>query len=75
MVGKLSELMLGDISPTKYEDLGNQMVIVPNTLVDLATVINIMMKDIFELFGFTNLRPTPIVLELVDRSKFGLKEY
>ena len=37
-------------------------------LVDLGETINVMTIETVRKLGLTNLRPTPTVLELVDRS-------
>ena len=59
----------------KYDDPGNPTVTVhigntqiPNVLVDLGVAINVMTIEIVRKFGLTNLRPTPTILELADRS-------
>ena len=59
----------------KYDDPGNPTVIVqigltqiPNVLVDLGVAINVMTIETVRKLGLTNLRPTPTVLELADRS-------
>jgi hypothetical protein len=76
VLGKLSELMMGKTTLVKYDDHGNPTVtvhigkmIIPNTLIDMGVAINIITKETTELLGLTNIIPTPIVLELVDRSK------
>ena len=59
----------------KYDDLGNPTVTVHigntqilNVLVDLGAAINIMTIETVRKLGLTNLRPTPTVLQLADRS-------
>jgi len=42
---------------------------ITNTLIDLGEAINVMTKDLFISLGLHGLRPTPTVLELVDRSR------
>ena len=66
----------------KYDDPGNPTVTVhightqiPNVLVDLGAMINVMTIETIRKLGLTNLRPTPIVLELVDRSTINPKEF
>ena len=61
---------------TKYGNPGNPIVttyikqiLVPNTLVDQGVSINIMTVTTMEGLQLGNLRPPPISLELVDRSK------
>jgi len=60
---------------TKYNDPGNPTLTVyindqpiTNTLIDLRATINAMKKDLFTTLGLHELRHTPTVLELVDRS-------
>ena len=59
----------------KYDDPRNPIVTVqightqiPNILVDLGAAINVMTIETIRKLGLTNLRPTPTVLELADRS-------
>ena len=59
----------------KYDDPRNPIVIVqigrtqiPNVLVDLGAAINVMTIETVRKLGLTNIRPTPIILELADRS-------
>ena len=59
----------------KYDDPGNPTVTVqightqiPNILVDLGASINVMTIETVKILGLTNLRPTPTILELADRS-------
>ena len=60
---------------TKYENPGNPTVTVqvgqtqiPNMLVDLGAVINVITMETVKKLGLTNVRPTPAILELADRS-------
>ena len=60
---------------TKYNDPGNPTVTVHIenhpiiiSLTDLGETINAMTKNLFISVGLHGLRPTPTVLELVDRS-------
>ena len=60
---------------TKYDDPGNPTVTVqvghtqiPNVLVDLGAAINVITIETVKKLGLTNLRPTPTILELADRS-------
>ena len=62
-------------SVTKYDDPGNPSVIVqvgqtqiPNVLVDLGAAINVITMETVKKLGLTNIRPTPTILELADRS-------
>ena len=59
----------------KYDDSGNPTVTVqigsmqiPNVLVDLGAAINVMTIETVRKLGLTNLMPTPIILELADKS-------
>lgn len=73
VMGKLSELMSIQPLLTKYNDLGNPMIIVyindqpiTNTLIDIGATINVMRKDLLTTLGLQGLRHTPTVLELVN---------
>ena len=75
VMGRLSELLQGKTPLVKYEDPGNptvtvqiDLVSISNTLVDLGVAISIMTSETLKLLGLKNLRPTPIILELADRS-------
>lgn len=66
---------------TKYNDLGNPAITIyiddqpiTNTLIDLGATINIMTMDLFTTLGLHELRHTPTVLELADRSHVRPKE-
>ena len=59
----------------KYDDPRNPTITmqigrtqIPNVLVDLGAVINVMIIKTIRKIGLTNLRPTPTILELADRS-------
>jgi hypothetical protein len=74
-VGSLSNLILGRETPVKYADPGNPIVTVqiqgcsfPNTLVDLGEAINIITMETYNALGFHSFDPTPIMLQLVNRS-------
>ena len=74
-MGRLLELFQGKTPLVKYGDLGNpivkvqiNLVSISNRLVDLGVVINIMTIETLKLLGLKNLRPTPTILELADRS-------
>ena len=41
---------------------------IPNVLVDLGAAINVMTIETVRKLGLTNLRPSPTILELADRS-------
>ena len=75
VIGKLSELIMGKPLLDKYDDPKNPIVTmqigstqIPNILVDLGAVIIIMTIETVKKLGLTNLRPTPTILELADRS-------
>ena len=75
VIGKLSALTMGKTLLSKYDDPGDPTITVqigrtqiPNVLVDLGAVIDIMTIETVKNLGLTNLRPTPTVLELADRS-------
>ena len=66
---------MGKTLLSKYDDPGNPTVTVqigntqiPNVLVDLGTTVNVMTIETIQKLGLTNLRPTPTILELADRS-------
>lgn len=74
-MGKLSDIMLGKSIPIKYGDPGNLILIVqingvdiPNVLIDLGATINFITSATVITLGLRNLKPTPTVLELEDRS-------
>lgn len=74
VVGTLSDLLLGEETPLRYEDPGNPIVTVhiygrsfPNTLVNLGATINILTTETCEELGIIALEPTTTLLELVDR--------
>ena len=67
--------MLGKTTPIKYRDPENPIIIVqvsgidiPNVLVDLGTIINVITYAIVITLDLRNLKPTPTILELADRS-------
>jgi hypothetical protein len=75
IIGKLADLMLGKLFMTKYVDLGIQVVKVHinnasihNTLIELGDTINIMTRETMKKLQLTNMRPTPTILQPVDRS-------
>ena len=75
VIGKLSALIRGKTLLAKYDDPGNPIVTVqigstqiPNVLVDLGAAIIVMTIETVRKLGLTNLRPTPTILELADRS-------
>ena len=66
---------MGKTLLAKYDDPRNPTVTmqigstqIPNVLVDLGATINVMTIEIVRKLGLTNLRTTPTILELADRS-------
>lgn len=75
VIGKLADLMLGNLSIPKYADPRSPMIkvcigniIIPNTLFDLGMVINVMTNETKEKLSLKGLRPPPIVLQMADQS-------
>jgi hypothetical protein len=76
VMGDLSALMSGKTPPVKYGDPGHPTVtvqvgkmIISRVLVDLGAAINIMTLETLQLLQLQNeVRETPTILELVDRS-------
>ena len=67
--------MLGNIMLVKYGDPGNPILTVkingdeiPNVLVDLGAAFNIITAETMDKLGLGNIKPTPTILELEDRS-------
>jgi hypothetical protein len=67
--------MLGKIFMAKYMDPRSLVVkfnindtSIANTLVDLGATINIMTKETMEKLQLSGLQPTPMVLQLENRS-------
>ena len=81
VIGKLSDLMLGQVIYPKYLDPGSPVVdmhineiIVPHTLIDLGAAINVMTKDtMLKLNLQGSLRKTKTVLQLANRSTVNPK--
>lgn len=76
VMGKLSELMTSQPLLVKYNDPGNPTATIyidgnpiENTSINLGTTINVMTKEIFTTLRLDELRQTPIVLELAERSR------
>jgi hypothetical protein len=72
--GKFKYLMSGKIYIQKYADPDSPIVkihinnvAIENTLIDLEETINVMTKDTMDKLQLSNLRNTPIILQLVDR--------
>jgi hypothetical protein len=76
VMGDLSALMLGKTPPVKYGDPGHPTVtvqvgktIIPRVMVDLGVANNIMTLETLQLLQLQDeVRETPTILELVDRS-------
>ena len=75
-VGKLAILMSKNITTDKYVDPGVPIftvliknIPIPNTLIDLGVVINVMTMETMQNLNICNLRPTPTILEMADRSR------
>jgi hypothetical protein len=75
VMGKLSDFMMGKSMPEKYGDSGNPILTVqingvqiPNVLVDLGAAINVITTETMHALGLRNLKHTPTILELADRS-------
>lgn len=80
VLGNLVDIKLGNINVPKYTDLRSPIVdvkingtLIKNTLIDLGAAINVMTKETKQLLQLPNLMPTPIVLQLADRSIVRLK--
>ena len=68
--------MSTNISMEKYIDLGVPLVTISinifsilNTLIGFGVVINVMTMETLHNLKIYNIRPTPTILELADRSK------
>ena len=75
-IGQSTDQLTNQIGVDKYEDPRNPIVIVyirgtyiPNTLIDLGAAINAMTLQTMRELNIPNIRPTPTMLELADRSK------
>ena len=72
--------MSTNISMEKYIDPGVPLVTIsinnfsiPNTLIDLGAAINVMAMETLRNLKIYNIRPTPTILELADRSNVKLE--
>eukprot|EP00253_Pinus_taeda_P014223 PITA_14223 len=79
VMGKLSNFMMGRSMPVKYGDPQNPIfnvqingVEIPNVLVDLGVSINVITTETMHALGLRNLKHTPTVLELTNRSTVKL---
>ncbi|XP_059068565.1 uncharacterized protein LOC131859061 [Cryptomeria japonica] len=75
VIGQLADLMLDNLTIPKYADPGSPVIqvsigkiTIPNTLVDLGAVINVMTNETKTKLSLEGLRPTPTVLQMADRS-------
>ena len=75
VVRQLSERMMGKVPLSKYVDPGNPIVTVcigkiqiSHVLVNLGAPINVMTIETLKQLGLTNIRPTPNILKMADRS-------
>lgn len=80
VIGQLADNMLGNIFTAKYSDPGSSIVnvqindvLIPNTLIDLGDEINVMTRETMDMLGLSDLRDTPIVLQLAGRSTIKLE--
>ena len=80
IIGKLYRFMCAHITTKKYAGPWNPLVTIfinnihiENILIDLGEIINILAIETLSWLGHYNIYPTPIVLELVDRSKIKHK--
>ncbi|XP_059070389.1 uncharacterized protein LOC131860053 [Cryptomeria japonica] len=76
----IEDLMLGNLTIPKYVDpespviqLSIGKITIPNKLVDLGAAINVMTNETKTKLSLEGLRPTPIVLQMVDRSLVKLE--
>ena len=74
--GQPTTLITKHLKTRKYENPANPIVTtyinnipIPNTLIDQGEAINIMTVNTMEELQFKDLRSTPTILELADRSK------
>lgn len=72
--------MLGNLTIPKYVDPESPVIqvsigkiTIPNTLMDLGAAINVMTNETKTKLSLEGLRPTPIVLQMVDRSLVKLE--
>ena len=71
---------MGKVPLAKYVDVGNPTstvcigkIQISNVLVDLGTLINFITIETLKQLGLTNLKPTPNILEMADRSTIKLE--
>ena len=75
VMGKLSDFMMRKSMAVKYGDSGNLILTVqingleiPNLLVGMGATINVITTKTMHALGLHNLKHTPTILELEDRS-------
>ena len=81
VVGKLSDLIIGRVISTKYFDPSSvvvdvhiDIIMVPNTLIDLGAAINVMTRETMLKLNLQGaLRKTTTIFQLVDRSTVSLE--
>ena len=80
IIGKLDSFMCAHVTIEKYVGPWNPLVTIfinnihiENILIDLGETINVLAIETLSRLGHYNIYPTPIVLELVDRSKIKHK--
>lgn len=73
LVGTIADIIMGKTTIQKYLDPGSPIVKthingteIPNTLIDIATGINIMSKKPMDKLKLPNLQYTPTLLQLAD---------
>jgi hypothetical protein len=74
-MGQIYDLMMGGVLATKYFDPSTLVVnvkindtLIYNTLIDFGDTINVTKRETMQALGLTDLRETPIFLQIVDRS-------
>lgn len=77
VMGKLSDFMMGKSMLVKYGDPGNSIftvqingVDIPNVMVYIGSSINVITTETTHALSLHNLKHTPTILELADRSTF-----
>jgi hypothetical protein len=75
VMGKLSDIMLGNSIPVKYGDPRNPIltihmngVNIPNVLVDPGATINVITSTTTTILGLHDFKPTHTILELENQS-------
>lgn len=78
VLGQIFYLILSKLTIPKYSNPSSLVEIIikgvkiSNVLVDLVVAINVMTKDLMSQLSISNIRTTPIVLQLVDSSTIKL---